>query len=79
MTPSGHTPRRLTGNEERELLDAAAALAAAEEDLAAKRRARDRLIAELLDSGARIVDVADVLSVTRKSITDARDRALQRH
>jgi hypothetical protein len=32
-------------------------------------------IAELLDSGARIVDVADVLGMTRTAVQDARDRA----
>jgi hypothetical protein len=68
-------PQRLTGDEERELLEAAGRLAAAEGEVARLRAERDRLIAELLDSGARIVDVADVLGVTRKAVQDARERA----
>ncbi len=67
-------PRRLTGSEETELLSAAERLAAAEAQADRLRRERNRLIAGLIDSGARIVDVADVLEMSTKAVRDARDR-----
>lgn len=70
------SPRRLTGAEEMELL---AAADQAKEAAAEARRLlakRDHLIAELIDSGCRIVDIASVLDLSVKAIRDARERAL---
>lgn len=72
------SPRRLTGREERDLLDLAERITAAEQEAERVRAERDELIADLIDSGARIVDIADVLGLTRKAVDDARHRALRR-
>ncbi|HTX32241.1 MAG TPA: hypothetical protein VMD09_12740 [Solirubrobacteraceae bacterium] len=68
-------PRRLTGKEEAELLEAAKRLAAAQAEEERLLADRDRLIADLLEDGVRMVDVADVLGLTRKAVYDARERA----
>jgi hypothetical protein len=63
---------------EAELLEAVRRLNDAEEEVGRRLAARDRLIAELVESGARIVDVADVLGFTRKAVYDAIERARER-
>jgi DNA-binding NarL/FixJ family response regulator len=67
--------RRVTAQEERELLKAAAKLKAVEDQIEQRRRERDQLIADLLDSGARVVDIAEILKITAKAVRDARERA----
>jgi hypothetical protein len=78
MTSRLVSPRRVTGAEERELLDAADAIRRAEAAVIDARAKRDQLIADLIDHQARIGDIAEVLSLTRKAVRDARDRANQR-
>lgn len=70
------SPRRLTGKEEAELVDAAKRLATTESRVAELLRDRDRLIAEIVQAGARVTDVADVLNMSRSAVYDAVDRAL---
>jgi hypothetical protein len=65
----------LTGAEESELLRAAKRLRDAQAEAQQALAARDQLIGELVESGARIVDISDVLSLTRKAVTDAVARA----
>jgi hypothetical protein len=70
------SPRRLTGAEESELTAAAVRLKDAETDVERLMRDRDRLIAELVQAGARITDIADVLGLTRSAVYGAVERAL---
>lgn len=70
------SPRRLTGKEEAELVEAARRLQGAEGEASRLLRDRDRLILEVVQAGARVTDVADVLNLTRKAVYDACDRAL---
>ena len=69
------SPRRLTGAEEAELLKAAGHLENAEAASADLMLARDRLIAEVVQAGARVSDVADVLNMSRNAVYDAIKRA----
>lgn len=75
--PCAVSPRRLTGAEEQELLSASAAAEAAATEAARVLAQRDHLIAELIDGGCRIVDIADVLGLSAKAVRDARERALR--
>lgn len=77
MAPCGDVSprRRVTGDEERELLAAAARLKHAENEAEVRRAERDQLIADLLDANARLPDIAEILGLTPKAIRDARDRA----
>ena len=75
--PCTMSPRRLTGAEERELLRAAGDAKAAAGEAANALARRDRLIAELIDGGCRIVDIADVLGLSAKAVRDARERFLR--
>lgn len=70
------SPRRLTGREETELVEAARRLEEAEAEVARFMRERDRLILEVTQAGARITDVADVLNMSRNAVYGAVDRAL---
>ena len=70
------SPRRLTGAEESELLAAAERLRTAERDVEHLLRERDRLIADVVQAGARVTDVADVLSISRTAVYGAVERAL---
>lgn len=70
------SPRRLTGKEETELVEAARRLEQAEAEVARFMRERDRLILEVTQAGARITDVADVLNMSRNAVYGAVDRAL---
>jgi DNA-binding NarL/FixJ family response regulator len=70
------SPRRLTGKEEAELVEAAQRLANSEEETARLLRERDRLILEVVQAGARVTDIADVLHMTRSAIYAAVERAL---
>lgn len=70
------SPRRLTGKEESELLAAAERLRTGERDVEHLLRERDRLIADVVQAGARVTDVADVLSISRTAVYDAVERAL---
>lgn len=69
------SPRRLTGAEEAELLNAVRRLKASQAETGRRRAERDRLILDLVESNVRIVDVADVVKMTRKAIREAMDRA----
>jgi hypothetical protein len=40
-----------------------------------RERRADRLIAELIDDGSRIVDIPDVLGLSRRAVELAQDRA----
>lgn len=68
-------PRRLTGQEEHRLLAARRRMEKAAVDVQRALQQRDRLILELIEDGVRIVDVADVLALTRRAVEQARDRA----
>ncbi len=70
------SPRRLTGKEEAELVHAAERLQTAETTVDEVMRARDRLIADVVQAGARVTDIADVLNMSRSAVYDAVDRAL---
>ena len=70
------SPRRLTGQEEAELLEAARRLKAAEDEAGLLLTRRDRLIAELVQAGARVTDVADVLNMSRNAVYAAVERGL---
>jgi DNA-binding NarL/FixJ family response regulator len=70
------SPRRLTGSEESELVAAADRLKAAERRAGELMRERDRLIADVVQAGARVKDVADVLNLTRNAVYAAVERAL---
>ena len=72
----GMSPRRLSGKEEAELLAAVERLNAAEGEVARLFRERDRLIADVVQAGARVTDVADVLSMSRNAVYAAVERAL---
>jgi transcriptional regulator with GAF, ATPase, and Fis domain len=65
------SPRRLTGAEEAALVKAAKRLRGAESVASERMRERDRLIADLVETGARVADVADVLHITRNAVYDA--------
>jgi len=67
--------RRVTGVEERELLDIAAKLKAVEDEAERLRGERDQLIADLIADNARITDIAEILDLSHKAVRDARDRA----
>lgn len=69
------SPRRLTGAEEAELVAAAKRLQTAEDAVSPLMLARDRLIAEVVQAGARVSDVADVLNMSRNAVYDAIKRA----
>ena len=69
------TPRRLTGREEAEVIAAAERLAAAEREVERLIRERDRLILEIVEAGARVTDLANVLGVSRSAIYDSVTRA----
>lgn len=69
------SPRRLTRADEAALLRAAKRLSGAESLVSERMRERDRLIAEMVQTGARVADVADVLNITRNAIYDAIKRA----
>jgi DNA-binding NarL/FixJ family response regulator len=70
--------RRVTGSEEQELVAAAAKVKAAEAELEQRRTERERLIADLVDSNARVGDIAEILGLSTKAVRDARDRAHER-
>lgn len=70
--------RRVTGAEERELLKAAERLRRAEAAADEARAARDRLIADLLDSNARVSDLSEILGISDTGLRQARDRAHNR-
>lgn len=70
------SPRRLTGAEEAELVEAGQRLEAAEAAVGELLRDRDHLIADVVAAGARVTDIADVLHLTRNAIYAAVDRAL---
>lgn len=70
------SPRRLTGKEEAELVEAARRLEEAEAEVSRLMRERDRLILEVTQAGARITDVADVLNMSRNAVYGAVNRAL---
>jgi hypothetical protein len=70
------SPRRLSGSEEAELVAAADRLKAAERRVDELMRERDRLIADVVQAGARVTDVADVLKLTRNAVYAALERAL---
>lgn len=70
------SPRRLTGKEEAELVEAAERVKTAETTVDEMLRGRDRLIADVVHAGARVTDVADVLGMSRSAVYDAVDRAL---
>ena len=67
--------RRVTSAEERELLAVKGELAASEAEVDRIRARRDSLISDLLDSGARQVDIAEILGLTERAVADARQRA----
>jgi hypothetical protein len=69
------SPRRLTGKEEADLVRVVHRLKASQAETDQIRAERDRLILELVESNARIIDVADVVQMTRKAIREAMDRA----
>jgi hypothetical protein len=69
------SPRRLTGKEEAELVKVVDRLKASQTETDRIRGERDRLILELVESNARIIDVADVVQMTRKATREAMDRA----
>ena len=76
MLPSPDvSPRRLTGAEEAELVEAVQTLKQSHAQTERARADRDRLILDLVESNARIVDVMDVVGLTRKAIREAMDRA----
>lgn len=70
------SPRRLSGKEEAELLDAVERLKAAESEVARLFGERDRLIADVVQAGARVTDVADVLNMSRNAVYAAVERGL---
>lgn len=70
------SPRRLSGKEETELLEAAARLKAAETEVGRMLAERDRLIADVVQAGARVTDVADVLNMSRNAVYAAVERGL---
>jgi hypothetical protein len=70
------SPRRLTGKEEGELLEVVERLKAAEAGVGQLMHERDRLIADVVQAGARVTDVADVLNLSRSAVYDAVERAL---
>jgi sugar-specific transcriptional regulator TrmB len=72
------SPRRLTGREEAELVEGARRVASAEEELSRLTRAHDRLILDVVQAGARVTDVADVLNISRNAVYAAVKRALRR-
>lgn len=76
--PASVSPRRLTHAEEIELLRITRRLKAAEEKVEELRAERDQLIAELADDRVRLVDMAEVLEVTPKTIWDSRNRGRSR-
>lgn len=57
---------------------AAAKVKAAEAELEQRRTERERLIADLVDSNARVGDIAEILGLSTKAVRDARDRAHER-
>jgi hypothetical protein len=67
--------RRVTADEERELLAAAARLNRARAAWDTALAERDELIASLADDGSRLSDIAEILGMSTKAIRDARDRA----
>jgi DNA-binding NarL/FixJ family response regulator len=69
------SPRRLTGAEEAELVEAVKQLQSAEADVASLMSKRDQLIADVVQAGARVSDVADVLNMSRNAVYDAIKRA----
>jgi len=76
MLKSAPVPkRRVTGREEAELVSVATELAAAEEQAAQLRVQRDELIVQLLETNARVADIAEILGMSLKGVRDARDRS----
>ena len=67
--------RRLTGAEEAELDAASRRIDRAQERLDQELAKREQLIADLVDHGARISDIADVLGVSRTTIYERLERA----
>ncbi len=70
------SPRRLTGKEESELVEAVRKLEAGEREAERLLAERDRLILEIAQAGARVTDIADVLGLTRSAVYNAMERAL---
>ena len=69
--------RRVTGDEERDLLAAAARVDRARAEWDSALATRDQLIAELIETGARLTDIADVLGLSTKAVRDARARVIR--
>lgn len=69
--------RRVTGHEERDLLVAAARVDRARAAWDGALASRDQLIAELIETGARLTDIADVLGLSTKAVRDARARVIR--
>jgi len=78
MNSRAMSPRRLTGTEEAEIIEATRRLGAAQAEAERLSAERDALIAEIVQAGARVSDIAGVLGVTRTTIYAAVDRARQR-
>jgi DNA-binding NarL/FixJ family response regulator len=68
-------PRRLTREDEDELLQVAGRIEQSERDHRLLLAERDQLIARLLEQGRRTTDIADVLGMSRAWVAAARDRA----
>jgi len=66
--------RRLRGDEETLVLDADAGVERARAGLERAETHRNRLIVDLVEAGARVSDIADVLGVTRTTIHAWMDR-----
>jgi AraC-like DNA-binding protein len=72
------SPRRLTGSEEAELVRAMHKVARAHERLGAAQLERDQLALSIRDRGARVIDIARVLGVSRNTLLTMFDRARER-
>jgi len=72
------SPRRLTGQEEAELVAVAQQLRESQARCAELARERDGLILDVSQAGARIADIAAVLGLSRNAVYDAITRAKAR-
>ena len=69
--------RRVTGREEREILEAERRVTDAVTRADSERADRDQLIADIANAGGRIADIASILGCSRAAVYAAIERAAQ--